>query len=192
LLALSASGQEKRTARRKPSNTPECARGAICFSGEVKYGELFRRRLTPGLEFLLEQGWTIKIVPARWEKDCTDFVSSVNPPYRAHRPILIDTSYGWTAEDEVSTSPREFVFVTNCTDERLEFDRMAIALGSRPASEKEYEDALDKLGSLAKGSGRLWITDSRITHKEDTPDDKLGKIEWLKFSVEIRLPSARR
>jgi hypothetical protein len=37
------------------------------------------------------------------------------------------------------------------------------------------------------GTGRLWITDSKISHSSDTPE-KLGKIQWMAFSVEIRLP----
>jgi hypothetical protein len=65
-----------------------------------------------------------------------------NPPYRAHRGIYIDASYGWTAEQEVSVSPREFEFVTNCVDYRAESDRLSIVLWPYTAkSDKEYEEA---------------------------------------------------
>ena len=50
---------------------------------------------------------------------------------------------------------------------------------------------MKKLGTTARGKGRLWITDSRISHSDDTPVEKLGKIEWMKFSVEILLPRSK-
>jgi hypothetical protein len=52
-------------------------------------------------------------------------------------------------------------------------------------------EGMSELGSSAKGKGRLWITDSKISHSGDTADDKSGTIEWMKFSVEIRLPASK-
>jgi hypothetical protein len=174
--ALSVAGQ---SVRRAPSeNKPECAKGAICFSGEVAADQEFRRKLTSELEFVLEPGWKITVVPARPEGDCTEFTSVVALPLRGHGVLLIDTSYGWTAEQEVATSPREFRFVKNCADRRVESDRLAIVLWPYTWPKKKYEEALDKFGSSPAGTGRFWITDSRI---------RAGKIEWMKFSVEIRL-----
>ena len=48
--------------------------------------------------------------------------------------------------------------------------------------------ALAKLGTSPLERDRLWIADSRISHAGDTPDNKLGEIEWMKFIVEIKLP----
>jgi hypothetical protein len=158
---------------------PECRSGAICFSGEVSEGQEFRKTLNAELEFVLAGGFGIAIAPKRPEGDCQEFASVVNSPYRAHRALDIDTSYGWTAEDEVSWSPREFRFVTNCTDLRTESDRLSIVLWPYYATPQKYEEAMAKLGTSPLGKGRLWITDSRI---------KLDKIEWMKFSVEIVLP----
>jgi hypothetical protein len=192
----------KATMPRKVPGTerPACSPGAICFSGEVSAGEEFRKILNADLEFVLARGWQIAIVPRRPEGDgpppghCDEFASVVNGPYRAHRDLLIDVSYGWTAEQEVETSPREFRFVTNCTDFRIEWERLMIVLGSTPATPEQYEKTIAQLGSNAEGKGRLWITDSRVSHADDGPDDqtpeglKLGKIKWIKFSVEIVLP----
>jgi hypothetical protein len=108
---------------------PVCSPQAICFSGKVSAGEDSHKDLTDNLAFVLEPGWTIAIVPKRPEGDCREFASVANAPYRAHRDLYIDTSYGWTAEEEVSTSPREFRFVTNCADYRTESDRLAIVCG---------------------------------------------------------------
>jgi hypothetical protein len=170
-------------------NKPACSRRAICFSGEVSADEAFRKSINAELEFVLAPGWTITIVPKKTEADCPEFASVVNPPYRAHRALYIDASYGRTTEDEVSDTPREFRFVTNCADFRTESERLSIVLWPYYApTPRSYDEALAKLGTSPLGKGRLWITDSRITHSGDTPDSKASVIEWMKFTVEIILP----
>jgi hypothetical protein len=91
----------------------------------------------------------------------------------------------------VSLSPREFGFVTNCADYRTESERFAIVLGYADATPQKYEEAVAKLGTSPLGRGRLWITDSRISHSSDTAEEKLGRIEWMRFSVEIILPQSQ-
>src|SRR5260370_37823869 len=51
-----------------------------------------------------------------------------------HRDLYIDRSYGWTAEDEVSASPREFRFLTNCADYRTASDRLQTVLAPYSAT----------------------------------------------------------
>jgi hypothetical protein len=190
VCALAATAQSVKQMPRKIPGTdrPACSPEAICFSGKVSAGEKFRKTLNAELEFVLEPGWSIAIVPKRPEGNCADFASVVNPPYRAHRALYVNMSYGWSAEDEVSTSPREFRFVTNCANWLTESERLDIVMWPYTATREKYEEALAKLGTSALGKGRLWITDSSISHSGDTPDEKLGKIEWMVFSVEIMLP----
>jgi len=190
LGALIASGQtEKKVPRKVPGAAkPECSQGAICFSGEALQGTEFRKALNGDLEFSLETSG-FAIVPKQPRGDCREFTSVVNGPYRQHREIFFDTSYGWTADQEVTTSPREFRFVTNCADYQTEYERLMIVLGSTRVTQQKYDDATAALGTLARGKGRVWITDSKISHADDTADEKLGKILWLKFSVEILLPA---
>jgi hypothetical protein len=182
-----ASAQGKKQSQKKTVREvrPECAQSAICFSGEVREGQEFRRRLDSELEFLLKPGWTIAVVPTKPEDDCNEFADVVNGPYREHKDLYIDTSYGHTADDEVSDSPREFHFVTNCADYRTESERLLIALGETPTTQQKYDQALAKLGTSAKGRGRLWITDSKISRSGGRSE---GRIEWMSFSVEIMLP----
>jgi hypothetical protein len=191
--ALLTNAQSIGVARRKTpgASKPECSAGAICFSGEVSRGQEFRGALNADLEFVLQNGWTIAIVPTKPEGDCQEFASVVNPPYRAHRDIYIDTSYGWTAKQETSASPREFSFVTNCADLQTETERLDIVLWPYTATREKAENAMAKLGTSPLGKGRLWITDSKISHAGDTAEDKSGTIEWMKFSVEIRLPASK-
>jgi hypothetical protein len=161
--------------------------GATCFSGQVAAGEEFRKSINPALAFVLAPGWTITVVPERPEGDCQEFASVVNAPYRAHRALYFDSSYDWTAAHEVSDSPREFRFVTNRADFRTESERLGIVLWPCTATARNYDEALAKLGTSSLGHGRLWITNSKITHSGDTPNDK-GRIEWMEFTVEILLP----
>ena len=109
------------------ADKPVCLPGAICFSGEVYAGKEFRKALSNELEFVLEPGWIIAIVPKRPQGHCQEFASVVNIGYRAHKDLYI-VSYEWTAEQEVSASPRQFNFVTNCADYRTESERLEIVL----------------------------------------------------------------
>lgn len=178
-----------RTARKPPGeDSPVCSPGAICFSGKVAAGHEFRKTLTPDLEFVLNPGWNIAIVPKHAEGTCKEFASVVNSPYRAHRSLYIDMTYGWTAEDEVHASPRDFNFVTNCADYYTESERLNIVMWPYNATPQKYEEAMAKLGTSPLGRGRLWITDSKISHADDTAEEKSGRIEWMAFTVEIKLP----
>jgi len=44
------------------------------------------------------------------------------------------------------------------------------------------------LGASQLGTGRLWITKAKTSHASDDSEDKSGKIEWMQFAVEIKLP----
>ncbi len=170
--------------------------GAICFSGEVSAGNEFHKDLNDNLGFALVGNWGIVVVPKVMEEGCdkeSDFTLAVNPPFRAHNELEIDEQYGWTAEDEVSDSPREFSFVTNCKDNRIESERLQLVLWPYEAKDQQEADkALADLGSSPLGTGKMWITASRISHIHDTPDDKSGTIEWMRFTVEIQLPKKSR
>jgi len=191
LFTLAAQAQQiKRVPRISPGLKPACAAGAICFSGEVFSEKEFRHPINSTLDFVLEPGWTISVVPKQAQGECEEFASVVNSPYRAHRQLYIDMAYGWTAEDEVNNSPREFLFVTNCPDYRAESARLNIVLWGHGHTDEEYNQAVAKLGSSPLGEGRLWITKYKITHTGDTAEDKSGKIEWMQFAVEIKLPKS--
>lgn len=184
--------QATHSSRRKTpgENKPECSAGAICFGGEVSRHNDYIHSINKDMNFVLAGNWTIEIVPFHPEGNCHELASVVNAPYRQHRELYIDTSYGWTAEEEVKVSPREFRFVTNCADFRAEAARLDIVLWGYNATEQQRNEALAKLGSSARGRGRMWITGSKISHAGDTPDNKLGTIEWMRFFVELRLQNA--
>jgi hypothetical protein len=179
--ALATAQSQKKMARRKVPGAakPECAQGSICFSGEVREGQEFRRSVNADLDFLLRLPGGFDVVPRQRETRCELSAWVANPPLRAHHDTEIDAAYDWTAEQEVQTSPREFRFVTNCAD----YERLY------ELSQTDAEKYLANLTLLAKGEGRLWITDSRITHSHGVVSSENGAVEWMKFSVEIKLPN---
>ena len=87
-------------------------------------------------------------------------------------------------------APRHFDFVTNCADLQIESQRLEIVPWGYTRTQEQYDEALAKLGTSPLGHGRLWITDFSISHADDTGENHSGKIEWMKFSVEIKLPAA--
>ena len=66
------------------------------------------------------------------------------------------------------------------------------------ASDEEYWKTVEALGSNARGKGRMWITASKTSPADYSPDgftkdqigmrDHSGTMLWIKFSVEIKLP----
>lgn len=174
------------------ASKPVCAAGAVCFSGEVSAGKEFHRAIDDALEFVLDPadaGWMIKIIPLHPQPQCDEFASVLTPPYRYHSALDIDMSYGVSAEEEIAESPRQFSFVTNCREYKTELDRLQIVLWPYSFTEQQVNKATADLGASPHGTGRLWITDSKIGHAADNADNKLGNIEWMRFTVEIRLPN---
>ncbi|MGB9028553.1 MAG: hypothetical protein WCC27_00425 [Acidobacteriaceae bacterium] len=178
-----------------PARKPVCSPAAVCFSGEASAGKSFRQAINSQLEFLFDPddaGWTIEIVPLEPQPNCDEFAAVLTPPYRYHADLDIDMTYGISAEEEVADSPRRFSFVTNCGDYKIESDRLQIVLWPYSFSEQQVNKATAALGTSAHASGCLWIVASKISHAADTSENKLGAIEWMRFSVEIRLPNANK
>ncbi len=100
-----------------------------------------------------------------------------NPPLMAHNQTEIEAGYGWTAEEDVGDSPREFLIVENCEQFQTLYD---LVYDRSKADIYKYGDYIRTL----KGHGRLWITGSKLSHSSG---DEKGAIGWMTFSVEIRL-----
>ena len=75
-------------------------------------------------------------------------------------------------------------FVRNCREFQNLYD---LLYDASKADWGKYGHALQAL----KGQGRLWITGSRTTHAHDSSVEGNGAIEWMKFSVEIKLPNVK-
>ena len=178
VVCVGAQGPTKAPARAAGTAKPECAPGAICFSGEVREGHEFRKQLSPDLDFVVALPGGIDVVSRQGDAGCKLSAWVANPPLHAHHETEIDAGYDWTAEQEVQASPREFRFVTNCADFQSLF----------ALSQGDAQQYFARRESLAKGQGRFWITSAKITHSHGSISKKNGAIVRMKFNVEIRLP----
>jgi hypothetical protein len=174
--------QQKRMPRKVPGTSkPECAAAAICFSGEIREGQTFRKELNADLEFVigLPGGFQVRLTQA--DRDCDRQSWVTDPPFRVHRLTEIDAAYDWTAEQEIATSPREFRFARSCAAIQTMFHLY----------ETVPEQFSAKLNTLADGEGRLWITAGKATHTHGINGKEQGAVEWIKYTVEIKLPLPR-
>ena len=167
----------------------------VRFQAEASAGQEFRRDLGRGLTFVLkpdESGWTITVTPAGPAgQGCDDFVWVVTPPYRSYNQRYLEASYGTTAAEAVKMSPREFQFVLNATDCKREGERVDRVLWPYNYTDDQVKKAEAKLGSSPLGKGRLTILDSKTSPSGELVEGKdFGKIDWIKFAVEIRFPAA--
>lgn len=194
LLALTASGAAF-SAEDKLSQDK-----LIRFEGEVSRDHEFRRPIGQGLVFALIpersypgviSGWTITVSPAApaGNAACQEYAWVVMPPYRSYNPRYLSNSYGTTAAVAVQISPRNFSFVLNCGDYQVEASRVNIVLWPGDHTDKDYNDALAKLGSSPQGHGKLWIDDAKTGRAAKGVDGvNYGSIDWIRFHVEIQFP----
>lgn len=55
VFAVLTGAQTHRVPRKVPGTAkPKCAKGSICFSGEIREGDEFRKHLTDSLDFVLD------------------------------------------------------------------------------------------------------------------------------------------
>lgn len=176
----------------------QCLR--LSFAGELSAGQTFQRKFGGSLLFRLNPrpahfGWTIEVLPEPQNGTVErEYIWVVTPPDRFYNPRDIDTSYGTTAHEAVTYSPRDFNFVLNEQQFKRAGDLVDLAIMSRPQSDqrtreeldKESEDAGRSLRDLPVSKGRLTILDSRVT--APAGDNGVGSIDWLKFAVELDVP----
>ena len=168
---------------------------AITFTAELNRGQSYVREIAPGLYFYLkpiEQGWRITISPteicnppsAELKDYRDDYIYVVTPPFRFRNAQALSTEYGMPAREAVGF-PRTFQFVTNCPAFLAELERVHHVLWPGTVGPEQLEASRDRLGKDADGSGHLEILDSKVTD----PGTDVGEIEWIKFRVDLELPT---
>ncbi|HXK04580.1 MAG TPA: hypothetical protein VMS37_19415 [Verrucomicrobiae bacterium] len=163
------------------------------FSGEVKAGQDFRKPIGRGVVFVLkgdEDGWIIEVEPeAGRGQGCTNYSTVIATPVRGYTANDLNVSYGVAAAEAVKRSPREVEFVLDGDACKREFERLNRLSwpGSYPAA--EVQEAQDKFGSSAGGRAVLRIVQSKVSPSGELVEGKdLGKIDWIRFEVEIAFP----
>jgi len=147
------------------------------------------------LLFLLkpnDSGWIIGVMPKTRCVENEDWVAVVNAPYRNYNSLHLDASYGITAEEAVKMGPRKLSFVVACEDYKQESRRLKIVLWPYTHSQAETDEALALLGTSPLGKAKLTILNFKVSRTEQDIDGKnFGKIDGLKFKVELSPPQRR-
>lgn len=168
----------------------------VRFNGEVSRGAQFYKPIGHELTFVLDgssDGWSIRIAPEKVRCN-DDFAWVVNMPIRNYNDLRVNTTYGFTAQQAVERSPREFNFVLSCAGYKRESTFLAlltesVPVGTEPPSDKEVAYARSKLGTSPQGHGKFWIDKFRISAApESVEGTNYGQIDWLRFHVEIQFP----
>jgi len=157
---------------------------SIRFSGEVSRGQKYSREFSSRLVFNLfptDYGWDIAV----WDKGDpkADFVFVVTPPYRFFNPRYIGAIYGYSAAEAVALTPRAFHFVMSRSDYASALAAVQRLSWPQGGSKKALEEAKRFLDHVPKGQGELKIVDATLGRKSGKE-----QIEYLRFSVELKLP----
>lgn len=159
----------------------------VRFSGELRAGETFERRLPRGLMFCLlpggedgKESWTISIARACSHKE-NDFAWIATPPYRGAHPRFIE-AWHFLPDTKLFSNTREFRFVLN----ELDHDRILHLLRDR-----EHQDAAEILklaGELGKGAGELDVLGVELAPAAEPVRTKFVR---LRFRVKLIFPDGK-
>jgi len=207
-LLEAQAGMKAQRAVKPPVN---CSR--VVFEGDVRAGESFEKVFAPGLRFYLEplqSGWIVRVLAANEPRGPHDYAELATPPYRSVSPLLIGTDWSFRAQDAVAWNPRRFRYAANGEIFRRLAGFYEKVMGNDPAS-----SAKAAVLASEQPEGVLRILDARIvpgladqaqmaatvaSHLAETPHtvdqsakpSPLGRVEELRFRVELDLPTGVR
>jgi hypothetical protein len=165
------------------------------FSGEVRAGQAFRKKIGGGLVFVLnpmgEDGWRIEVQPEAPCDDGADFTAPVTFPAHGCTAADLGPCGRVSAGEAVAHSPRVLLFDTNCRDYKRdseELEWLVYPYTHKQNDHDPYEDRPPtKLGKLV-----LVIVDSKVSAlRQWGHAGTADKIDWLKFTVRIEPPGVR-
>jgi len=139
------------------------------FQAEVARGSSFRKEIGHGLVFLLQPtgvGWSIVVEPATGleASGCSDgFASVIAVPMRGYREVDLEATYGNTAKEAVSLTPRHVDFVLNAEDCKREADRRTKLTWPSQYTQKEVEEAEANFATSTAGTAVLKVLDSKVS-----------------------------
>jgi hypothetical protein len=145
-------------------------------------------RLAPSGHPANPPGWTIEVRSRELPEPENELSWVVTPPHRFWNPRYLDTGYGWSARDAVDYGPREFRFVTTAADYLVAAQAVRKLLWPTGLPERALAEARRALESVRRATGRLIIVDARVDEKAASQHGGGGRIEWLRFEVEVCLP----
>ena len=205
-------------ARATPPKAPSTCRQAT-FEGEASAGQPYTHPLGNGLVFYLQpihSGWILRVLPAAGPTGEHDYAELATPPYQSVTPLSLSTDFSFRAQDATGWNPRRFRFATS----KAAFDRLAEVYGRfeqagatppaplqvdlsteiAQASEASLTlldvrllpGAADQSRAAAAVATHFAQTAHTIVQASDTPATPLGRLLWIRFRVDLDLPSGFR
>jgi len=161
------------------------------FTGEATLGKVFEQNIGHDLVFRLtttpgyaDIGWKVEIAPKTDPSDGPiEFSAVATPPYRMYNPRYLETSYGNTAKQAVSMTPRIFYFVQSVDDEHRAEECLNAAMYPTNVSDEEKVRVVQEQKEIWLGKGELRILKSKIGRSKALTDT--GTINWVRFEVDI-------
>lgn len=193
---------------------PACR--AVVVEGELNAGKPYSQLLGGGIKLYfqpLASGWILRILPASGPEGEHDYAELATPPYQSVTPLAISTDFSFRAQDAIGWNPRRFRFATSAASfHRLEqaYQRFEAA-GAAPSGDIQAELArqiaptseatftiLDS--RLVGGTADQWqqaavvashfnSTAHTLVQEPDGSTSPLGRIVWLRFRLELNLPT---
>jgi hypothetical protein len=162
----------------------------VRFGGEAKAGQEFHKAIGRGLVFVLkadDDGWMIEVQPeVPHGESCRNYSTVIAIPLRGYTANDLNVSYGVSAAEAVKRSPREVAFVMDGAACKREFERVTRLSWPQSYPEPEVREAREQFGSSAGGKATVRILQAKVSPSGELTGDKdLGKIDWIKFEVEI-------
>jgi hypothetical protein len=163
------------------------------FTGEVKAGQDFRKSIGHGLIFLLkadDDGWIIEVHPENpGGASCRNYSTVIAAPLHGYTANDLNVSYGISAAEALKQSPRDVAFVLDadaCKQEDRRLNKLLYPSSYPPA---EIEEAQARFGTSPTGKAVLRILQSKVSPSGGLVEGKdPGKIDWIKFEVQITFP----
>jgi len=211
LVAILSVGeaQAQRTLKATHPAKPPMNCSRVEFEGDVHAGEGFEKVFSPGLRFFLEPlrtGWIVRVLAADEPLGPHDYAELATPPYRSVSPLLFSTDWSFRAQDAVAWNPRRFRYAAN----REVFRKLAALYDKVMSGDAASSGKAAELVS-AQPEGVLQILDTKLvpgvadqaqmaatvaSHLTETPHtvdqsqtpSPLGRVEELRFRVQLELP----
>ena len=205
-------------ARPLPAAAPTACQRAVV-EGELNAGKSFTQPIGNGLKIFFQpiaSGWILRVLPSSGPAGEHDYAELATPPYQSVTPLSISTDFSFRAQDAIGWNPRRFHFATSATGFH-ELEQAYLKLeraGTMPPAAVQAELA-SQLSHTSEAA--FTILDSRLTpgvadqaiqagavasHFSTTahtviqePDGRssaLGRLLWLRFRVDLDLPSGFR
>lgn len=216
-FALAAAEGSSLGAVRIALKTPAPACRIEVIEGELNAGKSFGQAIGNGLKLWFQpiaSGWILRVVPLTGPLGDHDYAELATPPYRSVTPLSLSTDFAFRAQDAIGWNPRRFRFASSAVEfKRLDevYERYESAGATPPATlEVEVADEVAKAAEgkltivdakLVPGTADQWKMAAAVSSRFETTAhtlvippagsrSALGELLWVRFRVELQLPSA--